>query len=148
MFVICSTSLSLIVNSAFALNPAKFNTARTVLVNAGFDSAEKTHPSHNKPQIPDSHGTKLIKEAEDELTQKHQELSRLQQNLGIANNNLTKAQKAANDSRLTPKQRQPKRDAVNKAQTDVNDLTAKINRLNRFINNAPAAISNAKNKLT
>lgn len=49
------------------IKPDDYNTARNILVQAGSDSASKSHPKHNVDSVPDSHGRDLLAEARDEF---------------------------------------------------------------------------------
>jgi hypothetical protein len=44
-----------------------FNTARTLLIQAGSQSASKCHPKHGGDAWPDAHGVSLLREARDEF---------------------------------------------------------------------------------
>jgi hypothetical protein len=49
------------------IKPDDYNTARNILVQAGSDSASKSHPKHNTDSVPDTHGKDLLAEARDEF---------------------------------------------------------------------------------
>ncbi|WP_175411559.1 hypothetical protein [Streptomyces sp. TRM64462] len=44
-----------------------YNQARSILANAGSQSARKSHPVHDKPDVPVAQGQDLLREARDEF---------------------------------------------------------------------------------
>lgn len=59
---------------AVAANPktiktAAYNQARSILANAGSQTAAKSHPIHGKPDVPVSYGTSLLAGSRDEFRQ-------------------------------------------------------------------------------
>ncbi|MFI9721580.1 hypothetical protein ACIHFE_18315 [Streptomyces sp. NPDC052396] len=64
---------------AVAANPktikaAAYNQARSILANAGSQTAAKSHPVHGKPDVPVSYGTSLLAAARDEFRHNDQHL--------------------------------------------------------------------------
>lgn len=49
------------------INPDDYNQARSVLAQAGSNTAGKSHPKHNKDSVPEGHGAQLLREARDEF---------------------------------------------------------------------------------
>ncbi|MCA6091231.1 hypothetical protein LE181_03480 [Streptomyces sp. SCA3-4] len=51
------------------IKPAAYNQARSILANAGSQTAAKSHPIHGKDDVPVSYGTSLLAAARDEFRQ-------------------------------------------------------------------------------
>ncbi|MFJ2780833.1 hypothetical protein [Kitasatospora sp. NPDC087315] len=51
------------------IKPAAYNQARSILANAGSQTAAKSHPVHGKDDVPVSYGTSLLAAARDEFRQ-------------------------------------------------------------------------------
>lgn len=51
------------------VKPAAYNQARSILANAGSQTAAKSHPVHGKDDVPVSYGTSLLAAARDEFRQ-------------------------------------------------------------------------------
>ncbi|MGW1864589.1 hypothetical protein ACWCPS_03390 [Streptomyces mauvecolor] len=49
------------------IKPAAYNQARSILANAGSQTAAKSHPVHGKDDVPVSYGTSLLAAARDEF---------------------------------------------------------------------------------
>lgn len=49
------------------IKPQDYSQARSVLAQAGSDTASKSHPKHNTDSVPESHGADLLREARDEF---------------------------------------------------------------------------------
>lgn len=56
------------------IKPAAYNQARSILANAGSQTAAKSHPIHGKDDVPVSYGTSLLAAARDEFRQADQNL--------------------------------------------------------------------------
>ncbi|MFF3631308.1 hypothetical protein [Streptomyces sp. NPDC002164] len=52
-----------------AIKPAAYNQARSILANAGSQTAAKSHPVHGKDDVPVGYGTSLLAAARDEFRQ-------------------------------------------------------------------------------
>ncbi|MEU1625603.1 hypothetical protein ABZ746_09800 [Streptomyces sp. NPDC020096] len=52
-----------------AIKPAAYNQARSILANAGSQTAAKSHPIHGKDDVPVGYGTSLLAAARDEFRQ-------------------------------------------------------------------------------
>ncbi|MGW7002695.1 hypothetical protein ACWGCW_07665 [Streptomyces sp. NPDC054933] len=52
-----------------AIKPAAYNQARSLLANAGSQTAAKSHPIHGKDDVPVGYGTSLLAAARDEFRQ-------------------------------------------------------------------------------
>lgn len=51
------------------IKPADYNQARSILANAGSQTAAKSHPVHGKDDVPVNYGTNLLTAARDEFRQ-------------------------------------------------------------------------------
>lgn len=51
------------------IKPAAYNQARSILANAGSQTAAKSHPVHGKADVPVGYGTSLLAAARDEFRQ-------------------------------------------------------------------------------
>ncbi|MCC3777779.1 hypothetical protein [Streptomyces sp. UNOB3_S3] len=56
------------------IKPAAYNQARSILANAGSQTAAKSHPIHGKDDVPVSYGTSLLAAARDEFRQTDKKL--------------------------------------------------------------------------
>ncbi|GHC40870.1 hypothetical protein [Streptomyces cinnamoneus] len=56
------------------IKPAAYNQARSILANAGSQTAAKSHPIHGKDDVPVSYGTSLLAAARDEFRQTDRKL--------------------------------------------------------------------------
>ncbi|WP_250304956.1 hypothetical protein OG204_01870 [Streptomyces sp. NBC_01387] len=68
------TSAHTVAANPKAIKPAAYNQARSILANAGSQTAAKSHPVHGKDDVPVGYGTSLLAAARDEFRQTDQHL--------------------------------------------------------------------------
>lgn len=69
-----SVRTHLVVANPKTIKPAQYNQARSILANAGSQTAAKSHPVHGKDDVPVSYGTSLLAAARDEFRHNDQRL--------------------------------------------------------------------------
>ncbi|MEU8511217.1 hypothetical protein AB0C76_06480 [Kitasatospora sp. NPDC048722] len=67
-------SVSAATRNPSTVKAAAYNQARSILANAGSQTAAKSHPVHGKPDVPVSYGTSLLASARDEFRAKDKNL--------------------------------------------------------------------------
>ncbi len=66
------------------IKPAAYNQARSILANAGSQTAAKSHPIHGKDDVPVSYGTSLLAAARDEFRHADEHLPAKQKKSGMS----------------------------------------------------------------
>ncbi|GHG53994.1 hypothetical protein [Streptomyces griseocarneus] len=67
-----------------SIKPAAYNQARSILANAGSQTAAKSHPIHGKDDVPVGYGTSLLAASRDEFRHTDRKLPAKQKKSGMS----------------------------------------------------------------